>query len=183
MGENLSPASLSDTASHDAELEWLSTERETKIAELQTAHENALKELASQRGRGTKAGGTEKEGRGGAGSAETREYDKQRKKWQDCRKKRMINESRRDSIPRGLQEKVEAELERLEDEMERRVEEGKRVLVELDEKRKELSEDAAGEQKDVSNTFIAAAPAVNEPMDIPAEAETKFVGAPKELQN
>lgn len=61
---------------------------------------------------------------------------KQRKKWQDCRKKRMINESRRDSIRRGLQEKVEAELERLEAEMERRVEEGKRVLVELDEKRK-----------------------------------------------
>jgi len=61
---------------------------------------------------------------------------KQRKKWQDCRKKRMINESRRDSIRRGLQENFEAGLERLEDEMERRVEEGKRVLVELDEKRK-----------------------------------------------
>ena len=44
-----------------------------------------------------------------------------------------------------------------------------------------MSEDAAGEQKDVSNTFIAAAPAVNEPMDIPAEAETQFVGAPKEV--
>jgi hypothetical protein len=43
--------SLSDAASHDAELERLSTERETKIAELQTAHENALKELASQRER------------------------------------------------------------------------------------------------------------------------------------
>ena len=39
--------SLSDAASHDAELERLSTERETKIAELQTAHKNALKELAS----------------------------------------------------------------------------------------------------------------------------------------
>ena len=39
--------SLSEAASHDAELERLSTERETKIAELQTAHKNALKELAS----------------------------------------------------------------------------------------------------------------------------------------
>jgi hypothetical protein len=38
-----------------------------------------------------------------------------------------------------------------------------------------------GEQKDISNTFIAVAPAVNESMDISAEAETKFVGAPKEV--
>lgn len=104
-----------------------------------------------------------------------------------------------------MQEKVEAELERLEDEMEREVEEGKRVLMELDEKRKAINAqiDAAlntptviptitfrgraktlrGEQKDISNTFIGAAPAVNESMDIPSEAETKLLVLQKRLQN
>jgi hypothetical protein len=45
-------------------------------------------------------------------------------------------EQERFDTERSLQEKVEAELERLEDEMERKVEEGMRVLMELDEKRK-----------------------------------------------
>jgi len=38
-----------------------------------------------------------------------------------------------------LQEQVEKELERLEDEMERKVEEGKKMLLELDEKRKSIN--------------------------------------------
>jgi outer membrane murein-binding lipoprotein Lpp len=40
---------LSDTSSHSAELDRLSSEREAKIAELRAAHEEAVKALSSQR--------------------------------------------------------------------------------------------------------------------------------------
>jgi hypothetical protein len=53
-------------------------------------------------------------------------------------------EQERFDTERSLQEKIEAELEILEDEMERKVEEGKRVLMELDEKRKVCEDSLVG---------------------------------------
>jgi len=148
--------SLSDTASHDAELERLSTERETKIAELRQAHEDALKELQIQRENEARELQEQRRREEEELEAERkREYEElmARRRREDeeraarvkvqeeerARVKKEEDERRekeRVDTERSLQEKVEKELERLEDEMERKVEEGKRALRELDEKRK-----------------------------------------------
>ncbi|KAE9371006.1 hypothetical protein N431DRAFT_491472 [Stipitochalara longipes BDJ] len=215
--------SLSDTSSHDAELERLATERETKIAELRQEHEDALKELALQREDEARELAEQRRKEEEELEAQRqREYEElmARRKREDeeraarlqaqeeerARLKKEEDEKReqeRLETERSLQEKVEAELERLEDEMERKVEEGKRALRELDEKRKAINEqiDRALNTPSVIPTMTfrsraktlrseqngmpkatSAAPIVEEQRATPAQSETKSTDAPREVE-
>ncbi|CZR67830.1 uncharacterized protein PAC_17729 [Phialocephala subalpina] len=151
--------SLSDTTSHDAELERLEQEREEKIAALRQQHDEAVKALADQRQKeAEELEAKRKQEQADLEEQRRIEYEElmaRRRKEDEERKARMEaeeaererlkkeederREKEKEESERTLAEKVEAELEKLEDEMERKVEEGKKALRDLDEKRKAIN--------------------------------------------
>ncbi|RDL39928.1 uncharacterized protein BP5553_04268 [Venustampulla echinocandica] len=140
--------SLSDTKGHDELMEQLETQREAELEALRTKHENDAQELAVQR----------------AKLQQELEDQRRREEEELIERRRREDEERRANIEReeearrrvaaeedGLRKlhleeeqktlhmSVEEKLEQLDDEMEKKVEDGKRMLQELDEKRKAIN--------------------------------------------
>ena len=136
---------FSDTKQHDDAMSQAEKEREERIASLRQKHEEDARIVAEQRKK-------HEEDLAAQRQKEEEEIMEQRRR-EDEERKAKIEQEEQDRLAQKKQEdearerereekeksehdRVEAELERLETEMEARVEEGKKMLEELDEKRK-----------------------------------------------
>lgn len=136
---------LSDTREHDDAMSQAEKEREERLASLWQKHEEDARSLTEQRKQHEEQLAEQRQKEEEEIMERRRREDEERKarieqEEQDrLAQKKQEDEERereREGKERSERDKVEAELERLETDMEARVEEGKKMLRELDEKRK-----------------------------------------------
>ncbi|KAM3081665.1 hypothetical protein ACMFMG_005116 [Clarireedia jacksonii] len=147
-------AALSDTSGHDTEIDRLEKERDEKLEEIRKVHEESLRETVEAEKRREQEieeqirreeeeimerRRKEDEDRKAKIESEVKERERAR---QEAEEKRRLD---LETKQKGVAESAEEEIERLEEEMDRKIEEGKKTLIDLDARRKEINKQISEE--------------------------------------